>query len=70
MMRGGPDPLIDAIWDTFGEAQIVQTVSLAADQDGYEGGYVARSQTAEAWGKTPEAAKLALSASQNELTKP
>lgn len=64
------DPLIDAIWQTFGEAEIVRTVSPAADQDGYDGGFVARSENAEAWGKTPESAKLALSAAQNELTKP
>ena len=39
-------------------AQIVATVSQAADQDGYDGGWIARDDNGnEAWGATFEEAK-------------
>lgn len=46
------EPILSAF-----DARIVSTINQAADQDGYDGGYLACTATAEAWGETPEAAK-------------
>lgn len=44
------------------DAEVIQTVTPAADQDGHEGGYVAsnRDHTLHGWAPTPEGAKRAL----------
>ena len=52
--------LLQELRTTFPDSRVIATVSAAADQDGYDGGYVAREGDREAWGKTPEQAKEAL----------
>lgn len=41
------------------DAQTIFGTWKAADQDGYDGGFVASDGTNEAWGETPELAKRA-----------
>lgn len=55
--------LLQELLTAFPDSRVIATVSAAADQDGYDGGYVAREGEREAWGKTPERAKEALNAS-------
>lgn len=52
------------------DASTILTVSQAADQDGYDGGYVARTPELEAWGETPEEAKQNLVKLQATQTNP
>lgn len=54
--------IIEQMRTTFPDSRVIATVSAAADQDGYDGGYVAREGDREAWGETPERAKEALNA--------
>lgn len=42
------------------EAETIFAISRAADQDGYDGGFVARDSEVEAWGPTIETARLNL----------
>lgn len=45
---------------TMFEAETIFAISRAADQDGYDGGFVARDSEVEAWGPTIETARLNL----------
>ena len=49
--------ILEQVRTTFPGARVIATVSAAADQDGYDGGFVARDGDREAWGETVEEAK-------------
>lgn len=53
--------MIAELIQAFPDARIVETVSLAADQDGHDGGFTARDDKGnEAWGETADDARKLL----------
>jgi hypothetical protein len=44
------------------EARPIEWIDRAADQDGWDGGWIATNETSEAWGETVDEARKALGA--------
>ena len=51
------------------DAEPIEWVDRAADQDGWDGGWIATNETSEAWGETVDKARRGLRVAKNGLEK-
>ena len=57
---------LDHITEAF-DAKPIEWVDRAADQDGWDGGWIATNETGEAWGETVDEARRGLLAEKSGL---